>query len=421
MSDRPVIDFDHHSPEYARNVFPLTKKIRATCPFGWTEAHGGYWVATRYEDIMTIARDVDTFINGRIDGRSSVYVPTTPTPIVPLETDPPIHTAIRRLLNPIFSTKMAQAWEPFVRETADALIDGFIERGSAELCEDLARGVTFGVNLALVGMPNQGSEIRAQMDAQGVIVRAKPGSPEYIAAQEAIESLARVTVGLLADRRQNPRQDVATAIVNLKIDGEAPGDDLLVHLIQDVISGGNGTTSSLIAHSLLWLGEHPAERARLAADPSMLPDAVEEFLRFFSVGSNLCRAAAADTVVAGQQVRKQEQVLLCYASANRDEAVFDNPDEVQLDRKMSDHLAFGFGRHRCVGQHIARMTARVVLQRVLERLPDYEVQHEGVRHYETTPIVRGMTSLPVRFTPGRKVGATIPTEGPPLPDRLNFD
>jgi cytochrome P450 len=207
-------------------------------------------------------------------------------------------------------------------------------------------------------------------------------------------------------------------IAHIEVDGELAPFDLLHNILETVVSGGVSTTVSLIAHALLWLPEDPAERAALAADPERLALAMREYLRLSTPASNLARLTAVETEIGGQVIAPGERVVLCYAAANRDARAFTDPEAIRLDREEDKHLSFGIGRHRCIGMHIAMMLAETVVARALERLPDYRADCDHVERYARIPVVNGVVGLPATFTPGRPVGAVVPAEGPPLPEKV---
>ncbi|MET0781230.1 MAG: cytochrome P450, partial [Microbacterium sp.] len=345
--------------------------------------------------------------------------PSTPLQLIPLETDPPLHTQIRRKLNPIFTERMAGLWSDFVRQATDALLDEHIESGQIDL-NDVVRRLTATVNLALVGLTAGAGEIDRFITAPGIVARERPDSPAYRDAVAATEEMARSMLEIIDDRRRAPRDDVATVCAHLTLDEDDPeaNDRLLVRLLQNLVAGGNTTTTSLIGHALFWLSEHPEERDRLAAQPERIEAAIEEFVRFFSPAHTVGRSTSSDTEVAGQEIRQGERVVVCFAAANRDARAFDDPDEVDLEREGKPHLAFGYGRHRCLGRAFARMTAEVVLKRLLERIPDFRVDPDGVEVYSDISVVAGIVKLPAIFTPGPALGAVMPTECPPLPDKV---
>ncbi|MET0828121.1 MAG: cytochrome P450 [Microbacterium sp.] len=408
--------FDHHSEDFARHWPEITAHLRSTVgPVVRTEVHGGYYAVIGHPEALAAANDAETLMSGRRDGVSSIYFPSMPLRMVPLEVDAPLQVAIRRVLNPIFSDRMAESWEPYVRQLVDVHIDQFIESGEGDLVLDLARRVTATTNLALVGV-TEFDEVEEFIDAPGITLRTEPGSPEYERAVEVSRNVEALFLQGLAERRAQPQNDVMSVIANLKLDGEGATDEFILRLIHTVVSGGNSTTTSLIGHAFIWLSEHPDIREKVSGDDALLADLLEEIVRLSTPAISLGRTARADGMVGDQPISAGDHVLLCYGAANRDPAVFENPDEVVFGRS-ENHLAFGWGRHRCLGRSFARSMAKATVGRVLERIPDFTVDVAAVKRYQTIPVVNGVLSVPATFTPGARVGAVKPTETPQLPAR----
>ncbi len=169
-----------------------------------------------------------------------------------------------------------------------------------------------------------------------------------------------------------------------------------------LISGGTGTTASLVSQVLVWLHQHQDVRARLAADPSLLDKAIEEFLRFFSPTQALARTVTRDTEFHGCPMKQGDRVLVSWSSANRDETMFEDPDQINIDRWPNRHTAFGIGVHRCAGSHLARKMAHSVLSQILERMPDYEIDTSNLQRYPDQGTNVGYRSIPATFTPGER-------------------
>jgi cytochrome P450 len=242
-------------------------------------------------------------------------------------------------------------------------------------------------------------------------IARRPTDPRH---QRAVANVPEMLERLRteADRcRRNPQDDLLSALVRIERDGKPLDDDTVTSVLWNLVGGGLDTTASLTSLTLLHLAEHPEQRRRLTAEPDLLASSTEEFLRYFSVNEQLSRTVGADTELDGQHLRAGDRVLISWLSANRDEATFPRPDEVILDRAPNPHIAFGVGPHRCIGMHIARTTFQALIREVLERIPDYEVA-QPPEYYDGTPLLSGLVSLPVTFTPGRRLG---PAHAPLLP------
>jgi cytochrome P450 len=195
------------------------------------------------------------------------------------------------------------------------------------------------------------------------------------------------------------------ALARAQINGSTPPDIELLGVIALIIGGGFDTTTALTAHALEWLSENPGQRQRLSQDRATLLDpATEEFLRYYTPAPGDGRTISADCVIAGQQFREGERIWLSWAMSNRDPAVFDNPNQIELARTGNRHHSFGLGIHRCIGSNVARMVFKRMLTAVLDRMPDYRCDPAGTVHYQTIGTIQGMQHLPATFTPGPRIG-----------------
>ena len=283
-TERPTIDFDHHSPEFADDWRGVTSELRAKCPVAWTEAHGGYWVVSRYEDVRTVALDDETFssdndIAGDRAGGQGTAIPRAPMQLIPLEVDPPRFNRYRQLLNPKFSPAAAEPWRPFLRQVADALIDRFCASGECDLVHDLASPVPAMLTMKLLGLPLTDWEEVATPFHE--ISWAVPGSPMY---QRAIEEISACSVGFPRSwpSKSAPRDDLLTFLLNSDIDDEPLSEEEILKICFLQLIGGVDTSTGLLSHTYAWLSEHPAEQQRLTHDPEALKRATEEFLRWVS-------------------------------------------------------------------------------------------------------------------------------------------
>jgi cytochrome P450 len=212
----------------------------------------------------------------------------------------------------------------------------------------------------------------------------------------------------LVEIRDEPRPGIIDALAELRINGEAPPDVELIGMLNLLIGGGFDTTTALTAHALEWLSQHPDERRRLSQDrDTLLNPATEEFLRYFTPAPGDARTIAEDVEVSGVSLKEGERLWLSWAMANRDPALFADPDEVVLDRKGNRHFSFGLGVHRCIGSNVARTVFKSMLTAVMDRMPDYQCAAEGTVHYDSIGVIQGMRHLPATFTPGERLGAGV--------------
>ncbi|WP_104107740.1 cytochrome P450 [Nocardioides sp. 616] len=412
MSDQPrcpVTNFDHHSPEHAADHVGAYRKLRQESPVAWTEAHGGYWVIANYQGVFEASRDDDLFSSGRHDEYGgpglSVTIPKAPTAFhIPIELDPPHFRPYRKAVNKVTAPAAVENLDDVIKHYVTGFIDTIIEKGEADLA--IVAGVPAAVTIDWLGLDP--SEYATYVDAMHTLVAAVPGSPEYVhAAQVAVPWVSKTVREHIAHRRENPSDDATTHFINSEVDGRRMDDDEVYSILELVISGGVGTTASLVTQSLVWLYQNPEQRQRLIDDPAMVDIAVEEFLRVFSPTQALARTIMDDAEFQGCPVRKGDRALLSWGSANRDEQQFENPDEVDITRWPNRHVAFGLGIHRCAGSHMGKAMAREMIRQVLSRMGDYEVDMDNVVAYPDQGTNAGFHTIPVTFTPGeRRLGDT---------------
>jgi len=394
--------FDHHSPEYAENSTAINADLRAHCPVAHSDAHGGFWVVTRYEDVVRVAKDDETFASGHtVNGVSplGVTIPPAPLPHIPIEMDPPDYLPYRKLLNPLFSPAVSEGWRPRITHWVDVCIDEVIETGSIDLVGDLANPVPALFTCEFLGLPIE--QWREYADVMHAIIYTPPAEQEEIVKRYL--ALMGGVFAIIADHRAHPRDDVISTLIDARIDGKPLPDETIASIIDLIIAGGFDTTTAVAANALIYLADHPDQRRLLIEDPSRIPQACEEFLRCFTPQQALARTVTKPVALGGAELRPGERVLMSWASANHDETVFAKPDEVILDRFPNRHTTFGIGIHRCLGSHIARSELVSMVSRVLDRLPDYTVDHSTAARYPSIGIVNGWITAPATFTPGRRV------------------
>ncbi|MFZ2173759.1 MAG: cytochrome P450 [Rhodococcus sp. (in: high G+C Gram-positive bacteria)] len=398
------VQFDHHSEAYARNWRDINRDLRAKCPVAHTAAHDGFWVVSKYDDIADIARDDDTFSSYQeyADGsKVGATIPVGPLRQVPIEMDPPEFFDYRKLLNERFTPAAVKKWEPYLREITTFCIDRVIESGSCDFVKDLTSPVPAIFTLQLLGLPKD--DWQKFSDVTHSLVHAVPGTPESDAAMAGMFEIVGQVTTVMAERRAEPTDDLISLIVNAEINGEPLTEERIIQMITLVIFGGVDTTGSLISSVLEWLTRNPEEHARLRKDPSLLRPATEEFLRYFSPVPGLARTATKQCTVGGQEVQAGERLFMSWSSANYDEAVFDNPDEVDIERSPNRHQSFGLGIHRCLGSNFARAEFRIVMEEVLRRIPEFTIDESAVP-YGSIGVVNGWVSLPAKFAPGPREG-----------------
>lgn len=402
----PVVRFDHNSPEHSADPVASYARLRAEAPVAWTEAHGGFWVLSDYDAVFEAARNNAVFASGRSsaggEGLNNV-IPKAPVRLhIPVELDLPEHRSYRKILNPVTSPAAVAALEPMIARWTTWFIDEVIETGVCDFATVI--GVPAVVTLDWLGLDV--AEWRRYSRALHSVLADSAGSPAHThAVQVDIPWMERQITDAIAARRAEPRGDLISHLLTQQVDAAPITDDAAYSITELLISGGVGTTASLVGQALVHLSRHPEQRARLVSEPELLPRAVEEFLRAFSPTQALARTVAEDVSFRGCPMRKGDRVLLAWSSANRDPAQFERPDDVVLTRWPSRHTAFGMGIHRCAGAHLGRAMARELLGQVLERMPDYVVDEAGLVRYAHQGVNAGYSRIPATFTPGPRRGS----------------
>lgn len=415
---KPTVDFDHHSKEYADGWREVTADLRNRCPVAWTDAHEGYWVATSYDAVREAALDDATFssdndIMGERDGGKGSAIPSAPLRLIPLEVDPPLFTAYRKLLNPLFSPTAAEPWRPFLQQVTNVMIDRVCEKGELDIVHDIASPVPAMLTMSLLGLPLEGWARVATPFHE--ISWAVPGSEMYTRAVTGLFTILGEIAVVFNERKAEPRDDLLTFLANAEIEGRPLTEEECIQICFLQLIGGVDTSTGLLSHSLAWLTDQPDDARRLVDEPAYLKTATEEFLRWVSPAPALARTVTAPTELGGQSLCPGDRLLLSWASANQDAAMFDDPETVQLDRKPNRHQAFGLGAHRCLGSNLGRVQFQEVLVTTLSRLPDLRADVSRAERYPSLGQVNGYSTLPATFTPTTPVGASLPVSGPPVP------
>ncbi len=402
MSERHVVDFDHHSEEFAADPWGALKTLRDRCPVAWTEAHGGYWAVTGYEALATVARDDVTFSSRHdeplLEAKyGGIMIPNPPFQNSFIEKDPPELGEYRKAVNWFFGPAHVDSLEPRVRAFAAELLDARTSAGALDLVLDYASPVPAMATLDSLGLDLDDWHLYAE--PIHTMSHARPGTPEHTASIERCGELLDRIMHDIQDRKERPRDDFLTQLTTLEVGGKRLDEMEVRNLVQLIVGGGVDTTTSATASSLVYLDQNRDARQDLIDHPEKMRYACEEFLRCFAPVMGLARTVARDTELGGQQLCEGERLWLCWASANRDVAMFERPDEVILDRFPNKHTTFGLGAHRCIGSNFARMELRVMVEEVLRRIPDYAIDHGAAELYPTVGLNYGYINLPATFEP----------------------
>lgn len=386
---------DFQDNDYLYDVYSV---MRQTGPFAHTESPflsvtpGGAWVATRYEECYRILQDWQHF--------SSIPTPENAEQLAGdmlVIMDPPRQQKFRKVLNPYFSPARMKALRPVIREETDRLIDGFIEEGTGDLAEVAWRQPAIVFFKYLLGLPIDDAPL--YMKFSDAWLSSDTDEARTAAWGNLFELLGAV---VSARMNQPPQDDMIDVLLTTEIDGEklAFGDVVTNAIL--LVQAGLETTANAMSFAFHYLATHSVERDRLIREPTILPRAVEEFIRFAGSIHGIPRTVAEEVELAGHKFCPGESVVVNYASANRDPHVFPEPDRCVLDRKENRHLGFGAGVHRCLGSNLARLEFQVGLEQVLSRMPDYVLEPGAKAAFHGTSVTRGFRSIPVEFTPGKR-------------------
>lgn len=396
--------FDHHAPEFGANLDAVFRHMRSACPVARTPAYGGFWVLSRYADVLRVVRDDKGFSLSAGMSIPSNRNPGDPPWVLPGDLDPPASFTYRRLLEPSVTPAALAAMEPWLREVAQGLVDGFIEQGEADLVHDLAAPLTALATLRMTGLPEQ--------DWPHYVAERRSTSRRVIDPEEDMRRVnerfmwtRQAFLDSIAAQREAPVEGGLIArLLAARIDGRPLEEWELIAILINFVAGGLETTQALLGSAWVYLARNPAHRDDLRSNPALMHGAIEEMLRFFAPQPALARVATQATEVGGQAIAEGEKVFMCWASANRDEAMFDRPDEFDIRRKPNRHLTFGAGAHYCLGANVTRLETRICMEEVLRRLPDYRLVEAALEPIPDVSTVQGYLSVPVTFTPGKRAG-----------------
>lgn len=389
--------FDRMDPETARHPQPMYKLLRDSMPVMRLEGAGV--IISRRADIDQAFRHPEIFSSNM----SAIDLKNV-RPLIPLQIDPPDHKKFRKILDPLFAPKQVARLEQPVAKLVNELIDAFIERGDVDFAKEFSIPFPSQVFLTLLGLPLDDLPLFLGMK-DGIIrpnhvVGTPPGSAEAEAHQrEAANSIYAYFDTVLDEREIEGRDDLLTQFLHTEVDGQRLTRENILDICFLFLIAGLDTVTASLDCFFGYLAENPQRRQQIVDDPSIVPAAVEELLRWETPVTGVARVAMQGTVIAGCPVHTGEQVLILLGSANTDEAEWQDADDVRFEREDNRHLAFGGGIHRCLGSHLARLELRVALREWHRRIPQYSVKTGHTLDY--TPGLRTLDTFPMVFEAAR--------------------
>jgi cytochrome P450 len=386
--------YDPFSHELHDDPYPVYRQLRDEHPLYFCKARG-IWVFSRFDDVWEAVHDPATFCSGQgIFPGMGDYNPDQMLPVM-IMMDPPRHTQLRSLVNRAFTRRRIAEWEKSIRVIARDLVEALADAGGGDLVEDLAKPLPTIVIADLLGVPREDRKAFRHWSDQ--LIQDNPDDPAAAAtAMEGGANLLAYFADLIAQRRDSPQDDLLTALITAEIDGERMREDELFAMCVLLLVAGNETTTNLLSNSAVQFSQHPDQWRAIVTDPSLLPGAIEECLRFDSPVQALARTLTRDVAIHGQTMSQGDKVLLVYGSANRDDREFSDPDTFDIRRTVDRQLAFGHGIHFCLGAPLARLEAQIAYSELIARSPQWTITGPPERLHSGP--IRGLLRLPVSIT-----------------------
>ncbi len=391
-----VVTYSPYAYEIHEDPYPVYARLRREAPV-YRNDELDFWALSRHEDVLAAFRNLDGFSNAYgVSLEPSAFGPDAHRFMSFLALDPPRHTRMRSLVGKGFTPSKVAQMEDRIRAIALEHLEPALERGTFDFIADFAGKLPMDVISELVGVPREDrAEIRRLAD---LVVHREDGLFDVPpAGMDAAFSLVGYYQAMVDLRRKDPRDDLTSALLSAEIDGDKLTDDEIIAFLFLMVVAGNETTTKLLGNAWYWGWRHPDQGVKPFADPSRVPDWVEETLRYDTSSQMLVRVARTTMELHGSTISEGERVLLLVGSANRDESVFANPDRYDLERDTSKLVSFGSGRHFCMGAPLARLEARIGLGELVRRVAAYDIDAEGIERVHSIN-VRGFAAVPTTVT-----------------------
>lgn len=373
--------------------------------YRWMRAHepvfrdrNGQAAAASHAAVLDAERNPELFSNAggiRPDQPGMPYM---------IDMDDPAHLLRRKLVNAGFTRKRVMDKLPSIGVLCDTLIDAVCEKGECDFVRDIAAPLPMAVIGDMLGVLPQERELLLKWSDDLVCGLSSHVDEQTVQLlMDTFAAYTAFTMDVIAKRRADPTDDLFSVLVNSEVEGQRMEDAEIVMETLLILIGGDETTRHTLSGGTEQLLRHQDQWAQLTADEGKLPGAIEEMLRWTSPVKNMCRTLTADTEFYGTALRKDEKIMLMFESANFDEQVFGDPQNFRIDRSPNNHVAFGFGTHFCMGNQLARLELKIMIEKVLQRLPDLRLADENMLPLRPANFVSGLESMPVVFTPTAKV------------------
>ncbi len=384
--------FDIHAPQAREGAECLWAQMRDMPGLYRSERYGGFYVAARFEDVMTVLMKPTIFGSGKgitlppPDAVRSYHIPT--------EIDPPAHREYRGLMAPLMTAAHARAREPFVRAIVAELLDRIPDDQPIDFVRVFARPLPILVALDLLG---QSASDAVELEQMVGDLHREVATGVKTGAADRLGVYAETVLNRRRGHATDPQADVVSSILLGTVFGRPLTPEEQMSMVRLILIGGFDTTSAALATMMWWLATNPDEAGRLRANLTLLDSASEEIVRFASPSTYLRREVMEDCELSGTRLRKGDSVLIAFAGANRDPAKFECPDMIVADRKPNQHVGFGAGHHRCVGSFIAKTELRLAFEAILDVFNDFRIDETRPIEY-TTGLGQGIISLPMVFS-----------------------
>jgi cytochrome P450 len=390
---------------YAEHGYPheAWKHLRRESPIRFFEPPGwpSFWAVTKHADIVEISKQPNRFLNApgmtlvRDHGRKEGQQQQIKTII---NMDPPVHRKYRAVASPFFTPRAVRKLDSLVEDSARKLVDGLGARGECDFITEVASLHPLKVIARILGVPESDEPFILKLTNElfgGEDPEFQRSGERMQAMRELFKDFWEYFGKVMADRRAHPQDDLASVFANAHVDGKPMGELETMGYCLIAFTAGHETTRGAIGGGLHALIEHPDQLERWRQEPELTPLAIDEIVRFVTPVNHMVRTAAVDYELGGQQIRAGDRLVLFYASANRDEDVFEAPDELRIDRHPNHHLGFGIGEHFCLGAHLARKTSGTLFRELVTRIESIELT--GSPQRTASNLVPGLKHMPIRY------------------------